>query len=945
MNAAKREQTMDHTTLDRLVSMAPAVEGDDFKGKDEELGSVCKITADEDAAVRVSMLDLDASGSSFPSEHTAWTNSSTTQTLNDDSQTSFVLEECKRMVAFPRGRSRLATTSPLGPSKKPSIKAACSSLDDSNVTLPTLSTATEDFSSNHESTTSFGLEDSKHSIVHTPPKTRRILVVRRGSLIPTTPTTPRLTTSIIDLGSDLALPPNSAIQEDCKESVVLSPSSSSLRRSSAPSLSPRGVSTRLVNSSSGIMNLPSLPTLDRVHSRGSSQMLRESKDSVTYPRTRRASAPCLQRLENTASRRRSDTRGLARKSFKNRAVHSRPEAVQQRGLRSKRSRSWTHQERRSSQATMVTTPSTRNTKAGLRRHTSWNVFLLGARDSLDNDHDAQSKVQQRSSHHHKSWADKEAKRSQRSSWSSSPSARRNTMPVVPVPTKRGLRRATHGPSSLIPGAYACGERPVFLAMARPQSRSEDETEDEFHVMIDNDAEDEWELTTADFHGDDYDEEESIHFYPERPRAERRPPPTTTTKPEEAVKNEEEQNRRSKRLAYSLVVLLGLISFFAFGAIIIKPSFLYDEITELEDSSNPRHGPTFHSREHATMVLLESLPLATKQKIQNDDGSPQSRAFDWISNDPNLLSFPLWLMRQRFALAAIFHSLQGSSWPLDLQKRWLSYKDDECSWGSTAASPCNLDGTYVRLSLDRIPSLGRGLPGEVTLLTSLQELSITHTTQNASLELLLPERLNELPTLEIINLSNNNLAGSTIPRFLGSFPNLKELYLAEASLVGSIPNELSQLARLETLDLSQNFLTGTMMQNAAAMTNMGALWLHENSLSGPLPPSWSSLDKLHSLFLYSNTLTGTLPPEWGALTGLKELRLSHNLLHGTIPNEWGTMSSLNSFAVDGNEELGGSIPNLICSHSQVNRMHFSVDCKQIQCCIYAPEKYKNAEHHQ
>jgi hypothetical protein len=70
---------------------------------------------------------------------------------------------------------------------------------------------------------------------------------------------------------------------------------------------------------------------------------------------------------------------------------------------------------------------------------------------------------------------------------------------------------------------------------------------------------------------------------------------------------------------------GIIAFLLFGAMIVKPSFLYSQLEEMEDSSDPRHEPILTSRVRLEM-LLASLHESTKKNIIEERFSPQAKAF-------------------------------------------------------------------------------------------------------------------------------------------------------------------------------------------------------------------------------------------------------------------------------------------------------------------------------
>ncbi|CAM9470851.1 unnamed protein product [Ectocarpus sp. 12 AP-2014] len=83
--------------------------------------------------------------------------------------------------------------------------------------------------------------------------------------------------------------------------------------------------------------------------------------------------------------------------------------------------------------------------------------------------------------------------------------------------------------------------------------------------------------------------------------------------------------------------------------------------------------------------------------------------------------------------------------------------------------------------------------------------------------------------------------------------LRELFLVNNNLTGSIPEALGALSGLQVLGLADNMLTGS------------------------IPKELGMLTLLSSLFLQGNNLEGTIPKELGALRWLSTLHLSRNKL--------------------------------------------------------------------
>ena len=176
------------------------------------------------------------------------------------------------------------------------------------------------------------------------------------------------------------------------------------------------------------------------------------------------------------------------------------------------------------------------------------------------------------------------------------------------------------------------------------------------------------------------------------------------------------------------------------------------------------------------------------------------------------------------------------------------------------------------------------------------------------------------------LGNNNLVG-TLPDELSDLTELTTLYLWGNKLSGPIP-DLSGLTGLTHLVLSSNQLTGEIAW-LGGLTKLTTVYLWGNELSGPIPdltgltdliylslsqnkltgelPDVSGLTKLQELYLWGNQLSGTIP-DLSSLTALKHLSLSENLLMGEIPASLGNLTTLSTLYLRFNE-FSGSIPDL------------------------------------
>ncbi|KAL3741879.1 hypothetical protein ACJRO7_017365 [Eucalyptus globulus] len=148
---------------------------------------------------------------------------------------------------------------------------------------------------------------------------------------------------------------------------------------------------------------------------------------------------------------------------------------------------------------------------------------------------------------------------------------------------------------------------------------------------------------------------------------------------------------------------------------------------------------------------------------------------------------------------------------------------------------------------------------------------------------LPEFLENMQCIEVIDLANNNLSGS-IPPSIGNCSTLEVLDLQNNSLCGLIPASLGQLQQLrpsifiqelsslETLDIGNNqlngYIPGWMVEG---FIKLRILSLRSNAFSGEIPHELSSLSSLQVLDLAENNLTSNIPSSFGDLKAMVEGR--------------------------------------------------------------------------
>jgi len=328
------------------------------------------------------------------------------------------------------------------------------------------------------------------------------------------------------------------------------------------------------------------------------------------------------------------------------------------------------------------------------------------------------------------------------------------------------------------------------------------------------------------------------------------------------------------------------------------------------------------------VPFEETFFPSTREALNDPDSPQSRAYDWVSNHPNKTEMEDWRKTQLFALASVYFALNGDNWQEEAKEDWLEYDTPECDyWFPTvyngrfdvkgdeidpynSVESCDSHGSLQSLILTRLDlasaPIMASIPPEIALMISLKVLVLPSNNVSDALMNLIPNELYDMEQLQVLNFKKNNFVGS-IPEEFGKLRSLTELDLSENTLSGTIPTQLGLMTNLLDLYLFGNFLSGPLPTEIGELTSLMFLELDGCSLSGPIPTNIGRLANIQKINLHYNNLTGTLPSELGLLTAPIELSLTGNMFTGELPSELGLMTSmqyLHLFSMN----LTGTIPS-------------------------------------
>ncbi|GKV03480.1 hypothetical protein SLEP1_g15770 [Rubroshorea leprosula] len=223
-----------------------------------------------------------------------------------------------------------------------------------------------------------------------------------------------------------------------------------------------------------------------------------------------------------------------------------------------------------------------------------------------------------------------------------------------------------------------------------------------------------------------------------------------------------------------------------------------------------------------------------------------------------------------------------------------------------------------------------IPPSIGGLRELKELRLQDNQFNGTF----PKEIGNLSNLERLWMANNGFVPMKIPNGFTQLKKLKNLWITETNLIGTIPDGFADISSLEWLELSHNNLEGPIPSRLLMLKNLTNLYLFDNELSGEIPRTVEALN-LVEIDLSRNNLTGTIPEEFGMmqklvffdlisnqLTGeipagmdklpvLKIFKIFSNKLSGVLPAEFGLHSKLEVFEVCGNQ-FTGQLPENLCA---------------------------------
>lgn len=182
--------------------------------------------------------------------------------------------------------------------------------------------------------------------------------------------------------------------------------------------------------------------------------------------------------------------------------------------------------------------------------------------------------------------------------------------------------------------------------------------------------------------------------------------------------------------------------------------------------------------------------------------------------------------------------------------------------------------------------GNAAPGTLDL-KNLEQLSLEG--NNA---LIIPNlHYTSFLNLKVLNLNDVEIIARELPNNVQRLSNLEVLELDNTGLAGGLPVEIKSLTSLKVLSIATNALSGTIPWSSLKSDNLEVINFADNDLSGRLPEDIGRLSNLVRLDLSRNRFTGTISSIFGELTSLTSLDLSNNQMRGELPTDLGLLKSL------------------------------------------------------
>lgn len=271
----------------------------------------------------------------------------------------------------------------------------------------------------------------------------------------------------------------------------------------------------------------------------------------------------------------------------------------------------------------------------------------------------------------------------------------------------------------------------------------------------------------------------------------------------------------------------------------------------------------------------------------------------------------YLSVEKSALIDIYNSTAGDNWNVNTD--WLSDLPVSYWNGITV----NDEGAVTKIVFWQ-NNLDGELPKSIGNFYYLEELYINYNNVSGNL----PEEIGNLKHLKRFDIHNNRFTGR-IPESIGNLKELEYIELSDNSFSNSIPETIGKLTNLKQIECWNNPISGSIPESIGNLENLEEISIGYTNISGPIPESIGNLQKLKGLYILCNRISGEIPSCIGNLTNLEYIVLNSNYLTGNIPESFVNLIKLNYCDLTYNK-LNGEIPLSLVQWVK-------------KCCDYSPQR--------
>jgi len=214
--------------------------------------------------------------------------------------------------------------------------------------------------------------------------------------------------------------------------------------------------------------------------------------------------------------------------------------------------------------------------------------------------------------------------------------------------------------------------------------------------------------------------------------------------------------------------------------------------------------------------------------------------------------------------------------LDLTSNFI-YVDGEAT--TTPFSNMNIL-TSLQMEDNYIVTTQSGFPPTLASMTSVQQIVMSYNILKGPISDSTFAQLSQLTHLE----AESNYITGDLPTSLLQNSNLLYIYMRRNSMTVHLPTVLAPgtLPSIFALWLDTNIVNGGIPSSISNHTMLASLSITNATLTGTLPSELGQLAGLRRVWLYTNNLYGTIPQSLDADTELEVLELYQNRLTGTMP---------------------------------------------------------------